>query len=155
MKTLFAGFEGLKNSSKLVLDKLENCDKIYLKNDKLKSVEQIVNALAKNKYDQCIILGQKPVIKDKVAIELQAKNNEKIEKTNFEINKLLEIFKDMGIDYYLSQKAGTSYCNNIYFKTLTFVRHNNLKAKVIFLHIPYTKNFASFNIFCKAIKELK
>lgn len=137
------------------MDKLENCDKIYLKNDKFKSVEQIVNTLAKNEYDYCIILGQKPIIKNKIAIELQAKNNEEIEKTNFEISKLFEIFKDIGINYYLSQKAGTSYCNNIYYKTLSFIKRNNLKTKAVFIHVPYKSKFADFDIFCKVIEEIK
>ena len=73
MKTLFAGFEGLKNSSKMVLNKLDNCDKICFKNDKLKSYKQIVNAITKNEYDYCIILEQKPVMKIKSQLNYKQK----------------------------------------------------------------------------------
>ena len=154
MKVLFAGFEGLNNCSKLVLDRLKDCDKLYLKNDKDKSTQQIINALLKNNYDICIILGQKPGIKNKISIEFIANNNDIKLKTNFDVEKLTSIFDLHYLRYYFSEGAGTSFCNNIYFQTLSYIIKNNLKTKTIFIHIPFKKYFEDIEKFCKALQEI-
>lgn len=154
MKILFAGFEGMNNTSKLVLDKLEYLNKLYLKNDKAKSCEQIIAKLQNNQYDYCIIFGQKPLIKNKVAIELEAKLNSTILKTNFDCNIIKEQLKIFNVKFYLSNNAGTSYCNNVYFKTLEYILNNNLKTKVVFIHLPFRKNFYNVDSLIKAFINL-
>lgn len=153
-KILYAGFEGVNNCSKRVLDGLGDCEKVYLENDKVKSVVQLSARLATNLYDYCIILGQKPVMRNKIAIELQAKEGNKTEKTVFDYNKIMQYFVRFGIDCYLSKNAGNSYCNNIYYQSLVLIKNNNLKTKVVFVHIPYKNNFADFDKFCDLIKNI-
>lgn len=60
---LICGFNGKNNTVKLVLDKINLNNKIYLKNSFITSVEQLYKELLTNKYDYIFLLGQKPKIK--------------------------------------------------------------------------------------------
>lgn len=153
---LIAGFEGKNNSSKLALDKLafliQNNQKVfnypskeiellYLKNDKAKSAEQIVKKLEHAQYEKIILLGQKPKIKDKISVELQAKIGEKTLDTNCNMAELTAFLNKNKINYYFSKNCGTSYCNYIYFFTLDYILKTKISSPTIFIHLPYaTKN---------------
>ncbi len=149
---LIAGFEGKNNSSKLALDKLkfliknkqkvfnfnyQEIDLLYLKNDKTKSSEQIVDMLNSTHYEKIILLGQKPKIKNKISIELQAKLNEKTLTTNFNLDELTAFLNKNKISYYFSKNCGTSYCNYIYFFTLDYLLKNKISTPAVFIHLPY------------------
>lgn len=59
---LICGFNGKNNTAKLVLEKINLNNKIYLKNSFITSVEQLYKELLTNKYDYIFLLGQKPKI---------------------------------------------------------------------------------------------
>ena len=149
---LIAGFEGKNNSSKLALDKLkflienkqkvfnfnyQEIDLLYLKNNKQKSAEQIVERLNTTHYEKIILLGQKPKIKNKISIELQAKLNEITLATNCNMAELTAILKENKINYYFSKNCGTSYCNYIYFFTLDYLFNNKISTPAVFIHLPF------------------
>ena len=140
MNILYAGFEGRNNSSKILLDTLNCNNKIYLKNDKHRSCEQIETMLSTNSYDYVFLFGQKPIIKNKLSIEQYAKKDNILE-SNLDIKALSKFFTSKNINNYISHNAGTSYCNNIYHFTLNLIKEKKLNTKVIFIHIPYIKNF--------------
>lgn len=140
MNILYAGFEGRNNSSKILLDTLNCDDKLYLKNNKQLSCEQIENLLKAKSYDYVLLFGQKPIIKNKLSIEQYAKKDTILE-SNIDTNALSLFLTSKNINNYISQNAGTSYCNNIYYFTLNYIKSNNLNTKAVFIHIPYIKNF--------------
>lgn len=146
MKILFAGFEGEYNSSKILLDELKCENKLYLKNDKTLSCRQIEREL-KNDYDVVFLFGQKPKIKNKLCLELYAKNGDEILKTEFDVKKLAEKLKIAGIVSYFSDKSGNSYCNNIYFYVLKQINDKKLNTKAVFVHLPQLKNIENMDFF--------
>ena len=154
MKILFAGFKDLDNTSKLLLDKINNKNKVYLENDKQKSCSQIENVLMQQSFDYIILMGQKPVIKDKINIELEAHNGEEKLITNFDVNYLTNKLNNANITYSLSKNPGTSFCNNIYFFTLNFLSQNKREEKCIFLHLPQHKNINNLNMLVSFFNEL-
>lgn len=140
MKNLLIGFEGDTNSSKLLLDEItSDFNKIYLINDKLRSVRQVVDVLETEDIAFILALGQEPVIKDKICLELQGINNNIIYKTKYPLDDILNFFNGK-YDIMLSKRAGTSYCNNLYFNTLKYIEDKGLKTKTLFIHIPMLKN---------------
>lgn len=154
MSILFAGFKGNNNSSKVILDKLRCENKLYLENDKIKSCRQIEEIFLKNSFDQIVFLGQKPLINNCVCIERIAKNDEERLTTNFDMSNLEKLFKDKYISFKFSKRPGTSYCNNIYYYTLNYIRKNILNTKCVFLHIPYLDKFCCLDKLVIALNNL-
>lgn len=142
MNFIIAGFEGNRNSAKLFLDKLSpDYKKMYLRNDRTASVSQIVSILDKSDY--VFAIGQKPVIKDKICIELLGRQEGTFYKTKFPIHDLISFFQGQ-YSVKISQNAGTSLCNNIYYNALKYIDENSLNTKILFIHIPTLNNITDF-----------
>ncbi len=153
MKNLLIGFEGDTNSTKLLLDGISSdFNKIYLLNDKLKSVKQVVEVLERENIGFILAIGQKPVIKDKICLELQGRHNDIIYYTQYPVDDILNFFNGK-YDVKLSKNAGTSFCNNLYFNILNYIEENDLKTKILFIHIPMLKNISDFYRFSKVIEK--
>ena len=105
------------------------------------------------KYDFVISFGQKPNIKNKVYIETTARDGESSIDTDFDIEYLRNMFVKNGIPSKISHNAGTSYCNSIYRSGLCYIAEHKLKAKMVFLHVPFAKNIEDMDLFRKGIFE--
>ena len=141
MNILVLGFEGNNNSSKILLDNINNSinlDCLYLKNDFIISVNQLKKKIIENNYDIIFAFGQKQNVKS-IYLKIYAKDiNEKL-KTNYNYNELNNYLKN----YYknkLSENAGNYLCNNIFYNGLKYIYENKLNINMVFLHIPYMKN---------------
>ena len=135
---LVTAFDGEKNSSKIICEKLKtDCKKIILPNDKKASCEMLKKELDRG-FRYVFSLGQKPLIKNKISVEDTAKLNGKILKSNAE--SISEIIKKFGYDYYISHNAGTSFCNNLYYFGLDHIAENKIKTDMFFLHVPFAEN---------------
>lgn len=141
MKILYTAFNGKSNSSKILLDNLivEEDNKLYLKNSFKTSVEQLSNKLKKDKYDLIISFGQAPIDKEKIKIETRGNGIDYFE-TDYDYNNLKKLFEKNGFNVVISKDAGNYLCNNIYYNGLKYIRENNLKCKMIFVHIPQIDN---------------
>lgn len=154
-----AGYHISRKETKLVLltafqgtssERLINCfdngyQKLILENDKDKSVKQLISVLESRAIDWIISFGQKPVIKDKIYIELVGRIGEKIYPSNFDIDRLVCAFKSADIPVRLSDNAGTSFCNHIYAEGLKYLTGSEQEANMVFLHIPFEKNILDFH----------
>ena len=149
MKALYTAFNGKNNSSKILLDAITATDKLYLKNSFNTSVTQLINKVKNNDYDLVISLGQAPIEKDIIKIETRANMGDYFE-TNFDFtslkNNLEKIFKLI-----ISDNAGNYLCNNVYYYGLKFIYENNLKTKMIFIHIPKINNISHIELMANAI----
>ena len=143
MKILFTAFKGKNNSSKILLDKIDCANKLYLTNSFVTSVIQLEKELKKTQYDLIISFGQAPLEMDTVKIETTGKKNVEY-KTKYNYlalkNKLDRNFKTI-----ISNNAGTYLCNNIYFCGLKYIEENNLKTNMIFIHIPMLNNISDID----------
>lgn len=75
MKILFTAFNGKNNSSKILLDKINNKNKLYLNNSFNTSVIQLEKALKDTQYDLIISFGQAPLDIDTIKLETTGKSN--------------------------------------------------------------------------------
>lgn len=140
MKLLIACFAGKNNGAYHIIQKMNNsCDKLSLLNDKEKSCMQLNNAMSKSIYAKIMILGQKPLLKNKYCIETKGRCFYSQIETHYKYEELVKVFEENNILYNISDNAGTSYCNNIYYWALG---HLNDK-EILFLHTPYLKNIIS------------
>ena len=141
MKILYTAFNGKSNSSKILLDNIivEEDNKLYLKNSFKTSVEQLSNKLKKDRYDLIISFGQAPIDKETIKIETRGNGIDYFE-TEYDYNNLKKLFEKNGFNVVISKDAGNYLCNNIYYNGLKYIRENNLKCKMIFVHIPQIDN---------------
>ena len=134
---LITSFKGKNNSSKLLLDKIKtykSVDKLELTNS-FKTSEKELTKKLKNNYKYVISLGQKPLV-NKVYIERKAKKDNIVLDTNFSIKEMEKLFKENNINFLVSKNAGNYLCNNIYYEGLKYIKENDLKTKMIFIHVP-------------------
>ena len=74
MNILFTAFNGKNNSSKILLDMINNKNKLYLKNSFTTSVKQLQKEIKDNQYDLIISFGQAPLEEDTIKIETIGRN---------------------------------------------------------------------------------
>ncbi len=146
MKVLYVAFKGILNSSKILLDNINvNCqDKLYLNNNFKISETQLENKIRNNDYDLIISFGWCPLDYNYVKIEKAgtAKDGTKLY-TNYDIDDLEHSFIKNNYNVLISEDAGDYLCNNIYYHGLKYIKDNNLKCRMIFIHIPKLKNIGN------------
>ena len=127
-----------QNTSAELLVKGLDFPLIFLPSDKIKDSEIARTEIEKSSLIICF--GQKPQIKNKICLELIAKNQGKITNTNFEIDSFKKQLELNDIPYSESQNPGTSYCNLVYWNSLNYIKSKNLNCKFLFIHVPFEKN---------------
>lgn len=143
LKILYTAFNG-KNSSKILLDKIDANYKLYLKNSFITSVTQLEKELRTNDYDLVISFGRAPLDIDTIKIEEIGCSDIKY-KTNYDYTKMKTELESKGYKVIISNDAGMYLCNNLYFHGLKYIEDNNLKTKMLLVHIPKIKYITDIN----------
>jgi len=144
----------LGSSAELLIKKTNDYKTLFLPNDKIADSQKLINVISKEKIKNVISFGQKPNIKNKVHIETTAKDGKYCIDTNFNCGSLKLLLEKNNITSKISHNAGTSYCNELYLNGLKYIFQNNLDIKMVFVHIPFKKNVADFDSFCKCIFDV-
>lgn len=155
MNILLTGF---CNTSAELLVKCANYKSLILPNDKVIDSRILLEEIALQRYDYLFSFGQKPNIKNKIYLETTARNRDSCIDTNFDYHKLKKALESYNMSVCISENAGTSFCNALYWNGLNYVYSKRLDTKMIFLHIPFCKNIADpelfFNRILKAIENM-
>lgn len=156
-RVLLAGF---RNTSAHKLITLANdMDTLIFPNDLIVDGEMLVQRLEKGCCDIAICVGQKPGLKNKVCIETSAKAGNESFTTIVDCEKLALLFSSNGLKCRISNRAGTSFCNEVYLNGLRYVSNWKLEPAVVFIHIPFEENIqdplAFYKNFLSVIEELK
>ncbi len=142
-RILLTAFRG--TSAELLIRDAESdsqCSVLYLPNDKEMDAALLTKALQQEHFDYVISLGQRPNIKDKVHIETRAGKGEEYLYTAFDCIGLKNAFGSIGLEAKLSNNAGTSFCNELYWNGLRYLGENGLDTKMVFMHVPFEKNIS-------------
>lgn len=137
MNILYTAFNGKLNTSKILLDNLSG-DKLCLKNSFTSSITELYDKIKDNCYDLIICFGQASLDKNTIRIELIGKGSN-IYKTNYDYHPLQKKLEKY-FNVVISRDAGHYLCNNLYYHGLKYIKDNNLKSKIIFIHIPKINN---------------
>ena len=127
-----------KNTSAELLVKGLDFPTVLLPSDNIKDSEIARAEIEKSEIVICF--GQKPQIKNKICLEMVAKNHGELIKTNFDIEPLKHLLETNNIAFTESHSPGTSYCNLIYWNSLNYIKAQKLNCKFMFIHIPFEKN---------------
>ena len=135
------------SSAEQLVNSANGYDTMILPSDKVKDSEKLIDMIADSTYDYVLSFGQRPNIKNKVHIETTAKKGESAIETSYDCEVLQRSFESNGISAKISHNAGTSYCNCLYYNGLNYIQQNNLKIKMVFIHIPFLKNIDDIDLF--------
>lgn len=153
---LLTGFCG--TSSELLIKKA-GCESIILPNNKIADSQLLIEELSLHRYDYVFSFGQKPNIKNKLYIETTARNMAARIQTNFEYDKLRGVFEANNLSVRISDNAGTSFCNALYWNGLNHIYEKGIGTKMIFIHIPFCKNITDsewfFDRILTAVKNMQ
>ncbi len=69
VKILLTAFRN--TSSELIINKSSDYKKLLLPNDKIKDSEIVIDTISNDEYDYVFCFGQKPLLTDKVTIEIR------------------------------------------------------------------------------------
>ena len=152
MNKLYTAFEGETNSSKILLDCIDSNNKLYLKNYYKESVLELEKELMTKEYDLVISLGQAPLKKDYIQIETTGKKNNEYQ-TTYDYSELVQSLSS-NFHVTISNNAGNYLCNNLYYHGLKIIEENNLKTKMIFIHIPKINKLTKIEELSKILKNL-
>ncbi len=142
---LLTAFRG--TSSEELLRQMQKYRTLILPNDKIRDSENVISCISNNNTDYIISFGQKPNIKDKIHIETCARGREVCLTTDFDADRLKNLFEQAGISAKISQNAGTSFCSRLYLNVLLHLKQHKADTKMIFIHIPFKKNISDFDLF--------
>lgn len=151
MKVLFTAFDGENNSSKLLLDRINYKHKLCLRNDFARSARRLERELESNEFDLVMSFGQAPLPKNTIKIETVGRG-EKDYRTSYDYSLLAKaLSSDFNVK--ISEDAGKYLCNHLYYCGLKYIKDNNLKTKMIFIHIPMKDNISDFANLATPIKN--
>ena len=91
MKILFTCFNGFNNTSKVIIDKINN-DKLLFNNSYKEIDNQLVNSNVEE-YDLIIMLGLRSNLKKSIRVEINSFLNDELVTTNLSYCNVKKIFK--------------------------------------------------------------
>ena len=146
-------------SSQMLLEDAEETT-LILPNDKQRDSQILLELLSSEQFDYILSLGQKPNIRDKLYIETTARKGDGYLVTDVDCEQLQRLFQQHGISARISNRAGTSYCNELYWNGLQHLTRNVPNTHMVCLHIPFEKNLddpedfrRKFRIVVRCIRE--
>lgn len=145
---LLTAFRG--TSAELLIKDVESDSQyrvLYLPNDKVEDSALLIKALQQEHFDYVVSFGQRPNIKDKVHIETRACKGNEYLSTAFDCTGLKYAFEKNGLETKLSDNAGTSFCNELYWNGLRYLKESKLGTKMVFIHVPFEKNISDIDEF--------
>ena len=117
---LLTAFEGQQNASRAVLEGIQtDCHKCILPNHKADAAALLLHTIHTTSAACVIMLGQKPRIKDKIAIEPVAVTADICLHTPMDCTVTKELLNAAGYAAYISDGCGNSYCNHVYYACLS------------------------------------
>lgn len=147
---LLTAFQG--TSSETLLRRFgSDYAKLILVNHKDRSVNQLISALREEHFDYVFSFGQKPVIRDKIYLELQGRLDGRAWQTTLDPEPLASALKAEGFPVTFSANAGTSFCNHLYASGLNHIAQTGSGTGMMFLHIPFAKNISDFPDFSERL----
>ena len=116
MKILFTGFNGFNNTSKVIINKINN-DKLLFNNSYKEIDNQLVDINVED-YDLIIMLGLRSTLKKSIRVEINSMLNDELLTTNLNYYNVKKYFNDNDISCIINDKPTNYLCNYAYHKVL-------------------------------------
>ncbi len=144
---ILTAFDGENSSSGLLIGKISaDCTKLLLPCDKRKSAE-LLKAKIEETGAVCVIMtGQKPNVKEKIAVEASAMYSGEKLHTVMDCTTTVRLIRENGYNAYISKGSGNSLCNYLYAECLM------AGINCIFLNIPTADRISDTDKLCTAVE---
>ena len=116
MKILFTGFNGFNNTSKVIIDKINN-DKLLFNNSYKEIDNQLVNINVED-YELIIMLGLRSNLKRSIRLEVNSLLNDELVTTDINYCNVKKYFNDNDISCIVNDKPTNYLCNYAYHNCL-------------------------------------
>ena len=146
MKILFTCFNGFNNTSKVIIDKINN-DKLLFNNSYKEIDNQLVNINVED-YELIIMLGLRNNLKRSIRLEVNSLLNDELVTTNISYCNVKKYFNDNGISCIVNDKPTNYLCNYAYYKVL------QKNKNTIFIHVPKLKNIKDLDKLINLISNI-
>jgi hypothetical protein len=146
MKILFTGFNGFNNTSKVIIDKINN-DKLLFNNSYKEIDNQLVDINVED-YELIIMLGLRCNLKRSIRLEVNSLLNDELVTTNISYCNVKKYFIDNDISCIVNDKPTNYLCNYAYHKVLK--RNKN----TIFIHVSELKNIKDLDKLINLISNI-
>ena len=147
MKILFTGFNGFNNTSKVIIDKKINNDKLLFNNSYKEIDNQLVDINVED-YELIIMLGLRSNLKRSIRLEVNSLLNDELVTTNLSYCNVKKYFNDNGISCIVNDKPTNYLCNYAYYKVL------QKNKNTIFIHVPELKNIKDLDKLINLISNI-
>ena len=147
MKILFIGFNGFNNTSKVIIDKINN-DKVLFNNSYKEIDNQLVDINVED-YELIIMLGLRGNLKRSIRLEINSLLNDELITTNLNYSNVKKYFNDNDISCIVNDKPTNYLCNYAYYKVL------QKNKNTIFIHVPKIKNMKDLDKLINLISNIK
>lgn len=146
MKILFTGFNGFNNTSKVIIDKINN-DKLLF-NNSYKEIDNLLVDINVEDYELIIMLGLRSNLKRSIRLEVNSLLNDELVTTNINYCNVKKYFNDNDISCIVNDKPTNYLCNYAYHK---FLQKNK---NTIFIHVPELKNIKDLDKLINLISNI-
>jgi len=146
MKILFIGFNGFNNTSKVIIDKINN-DKVLFNNSYKEIDNQLVDINVED-YELIIMLGLRGNLKRSIRLEINSLLNDELITTNLNYSNVKKYFNDNDISCIVNDKPTNYLCNYAYYKVL------QKNKNTIFIHVPKIKNMKDLDKLINLISNI-
>lgn len=146
-RVILGGFDGKNNPARMITEKADApCRKVILPNDREQSVRVLFDEIDRSDTNVVVMLGQKPCIRNKIAVEPSAACGCETLRTTMDVTVSAQLIRENGYAAYISRGCGNSYCNHIYFECL------KRGVCCIFLHVPTLNNISDLSAITRAVE---
>lgn len=146
-QVILAGFDGKKNPARMIVEGVKvPCNKLILPNDRDKSAQLLLDEIERISAVCVVMLGQKPGIIGRIAVEPAAKGSGHVLRTSMDCASSVNLIKSKGYEAYISKGCGNSYCNHIYYECL------KTGVNCIFLHVPVFENIPDMSAIISVVE---
>ena len=146
MKILFTGFNGYNNTSKVIIDRIDN-DKILF-NNSYEEIDKELSNINIEAYDLITMLGLRNNLKKSIRLEINSLLNNELVTTNINVHQVKKYFEENDISCIVNDKPTNYLCNYAYYQVL------KRNKEAIFIHIPELKNIKELDNLIKVIENI-
>ncbi len=140
MNILLVGFDGSRNSSKLLLDLIAPRyyqDKLYLDTLESRAIEEVFAHMERKPYEYVIFFSMKEEVQgNEIGFVRNAAKNGDVLSSNFPYDEMIHFLSESQVSSKVEEGGEESLANTIYYGGLEYMKQKQLGTKCILIKLP-------------------
>ncbi len=148
-RVILAAFDGKNSTAGMIAERISvPCRRVMLPCDKKQAAKALSDEIKRGETTVIIMLGQKPQICGKIAVEPCAGLDNEARRTGMDVGTVRRLLKEGGYPAYISRGCGSSVCGSVYFEAL------GAGVNCVMLNVPCAGNIGDIGAAAKAVEGL-